>query len=391
MQHLAYRMHDAGKHKEVDPHDAADFLQDQFRDVPAGIERIRAAERFLVQEETDSGILVSRNQTLQFWHRSFQEYLAAKALSNLEDERPRLLFGPGGKLYEGEWRETTLLLAFLLRQQNAARIDAFLKRMLDEAESGGLLEHARCAGRIGSFLRDLRVWKYQITDERFMQYMNESLVLLSDTKAVRSVDFQTRLEVADAWGLMGDPRLAEDRKWVDVGPFRMGRYPVTVQEYAEYVRAGGTAPDNWTQQLQYPNRPVVYVDWEQASGYCRSVGGRLPTSAEWELAARCGRKGDIYPWGKAETDEYKANTWETGPHHATPVGMYPEGATPSGLLDMAGNVWEWCEDWYDSDKNSKTLRGGSWNYVTRGSRVSYRSRVVPTVRDISLGFRCIGE
>jgi serine/threonine-protein kinase len=181
----------------------------------------------------------------------------------------------------------------------------------------------------------------------------------------------------------------------------MGRYPVTVQEHRQFVEAGGyrdkqfwraggfgesTAPGAWDEQLQYPNRPVVNVSWYEAAAYCAWAGVRLPTDEEWERAAR-GAEGREYPWGNEEPDPNRANYDEGKVGAPTPVGLYPKGATPEGIMDMAGNVWEWTADWYDEDRS---VRGGSWFDLSRGLRAA-RVRGRPVVRCDYVGFRCVRE
>jgi len=143
-------------------------------------------------------------------------------------------------------------------------------------------------------------------------------------------------------------------------------------------------PRDWEQQLEHPNRPVVSVTWYEASAYCAWAGGRLLTGQEWEGAAR-GREGREYPWGAAEPDETRANYLENGPKHPTPVGLYPAGATPEGILDLAGNVWEWLDDWSDDKRQYRVLRGGSWLNVSSSLRAAFRSGGLP-----GLSYACFG-
>ena len=148
---------------------------------------------------------------------------------------------------------------------------------------------------------------------------------------------------------------------MELSPFFVGRYPVTVAEYQRFIAAGGYAkerfwkaggygasasPEHWQRQLRYPNRPVVEVSWYEAAAYCAWAEGRLPTESEWECVARGGREGARYPWGDDAPDVYRANYFEGGPGQPTPVGMYPDGATPQDVHDLAGNVWEWTADWF---------------------------------------------
>jgi formylglycine-generating enzyme required for sulfatase activity len=453
MEDLAYAMHkdERGKQTEITRHRAAWVLAPRFRDV-ADDEKAAAAERFLVEEEIDSGILVSRGDTLRFWHLTFQEYLAAKALAWRDADRWNLLFEQN-KLYLPDWRETVLLLAGVLCKQDPVRVDELLKHMLGGlGANASLAERARCVGLIGRILRDLKSWKYTIADAHYRENLDRVLAIF-DTCTARQLDFTTRLEAADALGQAGDPRLEQDN-WlkveggtfwmgaqktdpggrnydkeahddeapvhqVEVGTFRLARYPVTVFEYGRFMETGGyrqeqfwkegggygeyTEPGHWQRQLAFPNRPVVEVSWHEAAAYCRWAGGRLPTEAEWECAARGGRESVRYPWGNEKPDHSRAN-FEAKPGHPTPVGLYPAGATPGGIHDLAGNVYEWVSDWWGdyaeaAAKNprgpkqgeGKPVRGGAWYVNAWGLRASSRDGYHPGNRYNNLGFRCSRE
>jgi predicted NACHT family NTPase len=173
MEHLAYTMHtDAkGKMVEITRHAAARALAPRFRDVPEE-ERVAAAWRFLEDEEIDSGILVGRGEALRFWHLTFQEYLAARALVWRDADRQRLLFQEG-KLYLPEWRETVLLLAGVLCKQDPQRLDDLFGQMFDELGPDATLdERTRCAGLARRILRDLKSWKYVIADPRYRRLVD---------------------------------------------------------------------------------------------------------------------------------------------------------------------------------------------------------------------------
>jgi len=146
-------------------------------------------------------------------------------------------------------------------------------------------------------------------------------------------------------------------------------------------------------------QPVVGITWYAARAYClwlslmESDGRdanqyRLPNESEWEYAA-AGREGRIWPWGSEEPTSKLAN-YGHNEGATTPVGSYPEGATPEGLYDMAGNVWEWQENWYDeASKIAKALRGGSWNDLPESLRCSARFIINPDFRKYYSGFRVV--
>jgi formylglycine-generating enzyme required for sulfatase activity len=190
--------------------------------------------------------------------------------------------------------------------------------------------------------------------------------------------------------------------------FYMDKYHVTVGQYAKYLEATDMeAPPEWDimNQPQHQKRPVVNVSWFDAAAYCKWAGKRLPTEAEWEKAAR-GTDGRLYPWGNEPPTRLHANfgkkQWAN--HMAlVPVGMFEMGKSPYGIYDMAGNAWEWVNDWYDHDyykksptKNpqgpakgkSKVVRGGNWLYIQEFLRSSFRFNAEPSGRQFGYGFRC---
>jgi formylglycine-generating enzyme required for sulfatase activity len=204
-------------------------------------------------------------------------------------------------------------------------------------------------------------------------------------------------------------------KAIALPEFDIDQTPVTNAEYKKFLDANPDQPVpflaeaiaqsfNWDKTARtFPaNReqyPVVLVNWQQAMAYCKWTGGRLPTEAEWEKAAR-GTDGRIYPWGN-DFDPSRANTAESRLQDATPVGQFSKGASPYGALDMVGNVWQWTSSLdkpypYDAqdgreDPNVQGLRitrGGSWLFGAAVSRVATRNRFEATDGSLSIGFRC---
>jgi serine/threonine-protein kinase len=187
---------------------------------------------------------------------------------------------------------------------------------------------------------------------------------------------------------------------VDVPPFYLDKTPVTNHLYREFVRTAGIpGPPQWT-NTDYPSGqdgwPVANVSWHEAQAYCEARGGRLPTEAEWEFAAR-GSDRRLYPWGN-EFDSRLANTAESGLEHPGPVGLGGAAASPFGVLDMSGNVWEWCEDDYmpypghqsafKIPAGAKAIRGGSYMSDKEHVTTTTRNLELATTRSPRIGFRC---
>jgi eukaryotic-like serine/threonine-protein kinase len=177
------------------------------------------------------------------------------------------------------------------------------------------------------------------------------------------------------------------------------RYPAVIERFGHIYRA----------KSRYEDHPIVAVSWDGARAYCAWVGGRLPTEAEWEYAAR-GPEGRVYPWGDVQL-RGRANCAESdcadGFGLTAPVGSFSEGASWVGALDMAGNVWEWVGDWYQDDYYSvspardpsvvtggdyRVLRGGGWGNAWYAIRASYRRNgELPDELLFGIGFRCVSD
>ena len=178
---------------------------------------------------------------------------------------------------------------------------------------------------------------------------------------------------------------------------------VTVAEYKAFCQATGHAMPEAPSWAWIDNHPMVNVTWDDATAYATWAQVSLPTEAQWEKAAR-GTDGRSYPWGNDWDPSRCANSVGSRLQSTQPVGSYPTGASPYGALDMAGNVWDWCSDWYDANYYAtspssnptgpasgqlRVLRGGSWLVNVPGSfRSAYRNWCYPTDRVYVYGFRC---
>ncbi len=195
---------------------------------------------------------------------------------------------------------------------------------------------------------------------------------------------------------------------VFVGVFEIDKLEVSNQEFERFVRETGHVTEaekagdtSWRYYAKNkPQHPVVKVTWNDANAFCQWAGKRLPTEAEWEKAAR-GADARSYPWGN-QWDAAKANAREAGNRGTTAVGSFPAGASPYGVLDMAGNVSEWTSDWFqpypgypggDGDaqyfgEKFRVIRGGGW-FDQDLVRTTARSSSSVTLANDDVGFRCV--
>ncbi len=415
-----------GVRKTLDRHEAVETLAEAL-----DMEE-RQADRFLTLEELRSGLLVSREGEVEFSHLTFGEYLAALELAWRGADGWAILHP---HVFDPAWSEIVLLLAGCLWKRGPGLVPKLIDNIL--AEGRALSDRARQVGLIGRILRDVGVRAGGRDPSARTGYATALREVLAGFEPGSTVPESVRIEVGEALGQAGDPRLHdddhEDRLFIEGGTFLMGsegmrdgyynderpahrvtlsafwidRYPVTVMRYRRYVaRHEEQAPRGWEEQQLHPNWPVIGVTWHQAQAYCRwlrALSGHnvaLPTEAQWEYAAR-GSVGRKYPWGNDEPTERHMN-FASRVGHPTPVGLYPLGSTPDGVCDMSGNVWEWCVDWYGTytpehelnpsgprGGTSRVLRGGGFGLDARSCRAAYRSSDLPMDAGVNVGFRCV--
>ncbi len=212
----------------------------------------------------------------------------------------------------------------------------------------------------------------------------------------------------------GEFLYGDDKETRTLPEFWIDKTPVTNAEFARFVKATGyqttaekrgssyaytgkdwkeTKGTDWrhpggpkTDIQALADHPVIHVSWQDAVAYAEWAGKRLPTEEEWEKAAR-GTEGRTYPWGNQKPTRELCN-FAQNEKGTTPVGRYsPQGDSPYGCVDMAGNVWQWTAD--DYDKSTKVVRGGSWGNDAYYVRSAYRSGNAPSISNDLVGFRCV--
>jgi formylglycine-generating enzyme required for sulfatase activity len=224
-------------------------------------------------------------------------------------------------------------------------------------------------------------------------------------KLERRTDYKLgeMVEIPDGDFLYGD-----EKETVNIAEtFEIDIYPVTNSQFEHFIKEGGYEKEEywdkegwaWRQKknitqprycnekkLNQPEHPVVGVTYYEAKAYARWAGKDLPTEQQWERAAR-GTDGREYPWGD-KFDATKCNSAESGILRTSKVTRYPNGISPAGCYDMAGNVSEWTNSIYNESKGPVVLRGGSWDLRGDYCRCADRDRNFPLLRYFNVGFRC---
>jgi formylglycine-generating enzyme required for sulfatase activity len=380
---------------------------------------------------------------IEFTHLTFQEFMAAKHIVYMEIDYNKFL--------ENDWwAETILLYIGLLSLEMRKRSNDVVEAILKAKQKDAKIK--RRLWLLGS--KALRDFQPSKRDDKVVTLARKKLYELIDSNA----SLEERFEAGEIVGALGDLRIKADnmvlvkggkfmrgsseddadaypeekpQREIYIDDFNIDKYPVTNEEFKEFVDdCGYDRKEFWTREgwrwreenkifkprywhdrkWNGSNFPVVGIIWYEAEAYATWLSKRtghpyrLPTEAEWEKAAR-GTKGFKYPWGD-EFDKNLCNSSESGLYHTRPVGIYPKGKSPYGCFDMAGNVWEWCSDWYidkyyanspdrnpkgPSDGADRVFRGGSWLHGARYCRSAYRDLSFPRDRSNDLGFRVLQE
>jgi formylglycine-generating enzyme required for sulfatase activity len=425
-------------------------------DRPPG-EAQQAANRFLSDVREYAGLLLERGpKQYGFLHLTFEEYLAAVALA---EEGQLGVDGVVTELArhvdEPEWREVALLtVGYIGIVQGRDRAAGALVEGLLNCGKG---QPGRAVVLAGDAVAD--AWPGGVTGDCKRTVTAKLLETMADDA---NVDAATRVAAgntlarlgdprfrADAWFLpdegllgfveipkgtflMGSDKRRDERAWddelpqhpVDLPTFYMARYPVTVAQFRAFVETSGHKPADEDCLRGTDNHPVGNVTWHDASAYCQWLTDKLrkwkgtpeviarllgegwtvvlPSEAEWEKGAR-GTEGRIHPWGD-EPDPNRANYGDTAINATSAVGSFPGGASPYGVQDLAGNIWERTRSRFvdypylptvkrealdAGDEVLRVLRGGSFFSSGYSVRCAYRGRFNPYFRSLNFGFRVV--
>jgi formylglycine-generating enzyme required for sulfatase activity len=394
---------------------------------------------------SNSGLLLPRGDNeVEFYHLSFQEFLAAERIQFLcLDGKTRVSDFLAERCGTPEWRRT---LGFLFAAEANLRGEGALQSYLDvlraNLDGRAIRSDPNPALLLADCLEIAHAKGWHIADlaGEFRNACEASLDAGTDAKArTRLWEAVGRLGFDDRRGVGVDAEGVPDIAWCDVpegdvdiegkagrfhvAPFRIAKYPVTHAQFQAFIDAAdGYRKADWWESgwLEWvdlarppsarwtaPNGPRETVNWAEAMAFCRWLTARLGASRrleagkvvrlltewEWQQAATGGDPKWTYPWGKDFSAAY-ANTREGNLHRTSPVGLYPGGASAFGVLDMAGNVWEWCLNQYEKRRAvapggsaPRVVRGGSWLNDLELACAAFRFRDLPVSRNDNLGFR----
>jgi formylglycine-generating enzyme required for sulfatase activity len=432
LEPVAFWMHDHNK-REIERDELNSIVTPMFMNMAkdeAGARK--AVDAFINLINMRTGLLVERGiGVYSFAHQTFQEYLTARALADRKDVIDYAL----RRLSDPWWREVFLLVAGYLSTQGKRRVTEFIQALIDADRNTEpepfhhLLLAAECLYDVGP--ARLEGDLLGRARKQLQEQANASLQK-GDRQAlftkILATNALARLEsgqvVARYWKLsFGEPEwvtIPTGEFWIGskrgktlhkmfLPEFKISRVPITNAQYGLFVReTGRKVPENW-RSGQVPkgleNHPVVCVSWQDALGYCKWLSNKieqqvnLPSEAEWEKAARGDCDQREYPWGRWE--ELHCNSDRLGLGATTPVGLFLNGASPYGVLDLSGNVWEWTRSQYKKYPYSpddgredlkpinvpRVLRGGCFSTESRVVSCAYRYGHGPDYQSLYFGFR----
>jgi formylglycine-generating enzyme required for sulfatase activity len=395
--------------------------------------------------------LIEAGQSVRFTHQLLQEYFASEVLGQIVDaSEPASDYWPPESWWKATGREETLIILAGVRG-DPEKIARWVAPAQPELACQVLTEsgvevnlkkiHASTRNKIVQSAGEKtasdnpipRNVAYTVlgrmdADER------PGIGLLSD--GLPDIDW---VEIPAGTFLMGSDKSVDDRAYDDETPqhevelptYYISRYPLTYKQYRAFMDAGGYSNrDYWTdagwqwkedgnisqpgywqdERFNAPNQPVNGLSWYEAYAVTQWLNEvlearpdsemvlRLPTEQEWEKAAR-GTDGRIYPYGN-EFDATKGNTSETGIGTTSTAGIFPAGESPYGVLDMSGNLWDWCltkwrgnydepEDNDPAGSSRRVLRGGAFYYDLLVARCAYRNPDSPSSQGGSFGLRLV--
>ena len=436
---LAYSMQE--KHlKQLELYEVKEILKLSYPkgDSEENSEYNRRIDRRFDEIEPNCGLLKRQSGgEVEFFHLTFQEFMAARHMIDLELNYKEYLS-------DSWWDETILLYVGLISLHSRKESNRIVREILEFNGENESQRH-RLSLLGSTALRDM------LLSKRSPEVVDLSRENLKGVIASHE-DPKIRLDAGEILGVFGDDRYT-DFEMVEIlagefirgskkGEFHddevpsrriyldtylIGKYPVTNREFKEFVESGGyTREEFWlpegldflkAEKISEPlywrdrkcnglNFPVVGVSWYECAAFCRwlsdktGINYRFPTESEWEKAAR-GTDGRLWPWGN-EFDKKACNSFDLQLMRTSPIGIFPGGESPHGCMDMAGNVWEWCYDWYEDGyykespmknplgpKNgeARVMRGGGWFHDGGLCQCAYRHIDHPAGRGDALGFR----
>ena len=420
----------------------------------------------LLEERKEGKVRYYRFLHLAFQEYLLAEYLAEELLPAGGMDALAAVLETDHHIADSWWREPVLLLAGCLAGDRYDLAVAVLQRLAGVDEQAPQRPPLPADTQLAGAELAATAWQ-EIRDASFAHvtegFAHRLAALLSDKPLLQDSHASFRAAAGNALGQLGDTRFHGRKQWylpkddhfgfieipageflmgsdkkddpdaygdelprhrVELPTYYIGKYPVTVAQFRAFVEATGFAVGDQHCLRGVANHPVVWITWHEALAYCAwltevlrdrqarhgalfpAFGGRewavtLPSEAEWEKAAR-GTDARRYPWG-SDWDANRANCDQAGIGSACTVGCFPEGASPYGVEDISGNVWEWTRSKYvdypyeaderessEGDK-ARVVRGGSWLYYSGGLRAAVRFDfgLYPVLKYNYLGFRCI--